>query len=337
MDEAQRLFPQIKLYSFPKKKTTSGRIKSIFSPYSYMFSPEFLDDFKLEASRGYDVIHVEQLWAGWAIPQELIHKTLINIHHLVTIDLEETKKEKWKEIYEYFQTVRAEKKLVRKFPYKRFFSNRLLEKSKEFKPISVGLNEVIPFSVDLDLYNAQKPIGQNLSVGMIASMGWYPGKSAALNLIKEIYPLIKSQKPECQLRLAGWNARRELAGFLNQDGVEILENIPVVEDFFKSLSVFVYMPSRGSGMKIKVMEAMLYGIPVVTTLEGLEGLPAVHGTHAMIAQDNQMAASYALELLADSKLRDRLSKNACTMIHEHCHKDSIMRKIENLYENIIQK
>ncbi len=172
---------------------------------------------------------------------------------------------------------------------------------------------------------------------MIASMGWYPGRSAALNLLTEIYPAIQLKRPDCELKLAGWNARKELSSFIGQNKVHILENIPDVEDFFKSLTVFVYIPSRGSGMKIKVIEAMLYGIPVVTTREGLEGLPAEHCEHALIVESNAEAAQGALRLLDDPGLRRKLSQNARKMVTLHCHRDTVMEKVESLYQSIIQK
>ena len=48
----------------------------------------------------------------------------------------------------------------------------------------------------------------------------------------------------------------------------------------------VYAPSRGSGMKIKILEAMAFGVPVVTTSEGVEGFPAVDGVHAGVCEDD---------------------------------------------------
>ena len=50
--------------------------------------------------------------------------------------------------------------------------------------------------------------------------------------------------------------------------------------------MFLYAPSRGSGMKIKILEAMAFGVPVVTTGEGVEGLPAVDGVHAGVCEDD---------------------------------------------------
>ena len=61
----------------------------------------------------------------------------------------------------------------------------------------------------------------------------------------------------------------------------------------------VYAPSRGSGMKIKILEAMASGVPVVTTSEGVEGLPAVDGVHAGVCEDDAGLIDRTVALLED--------------------------------------
>jgi glycosyltransferase involved in cell wall biosynthesis len=338
MIEARKYFPDkniLRLYPFSTKKKGLDRVSSVLKPYSYMFSENFVSDLKLELKKSYDVIHVEQLWAGWVIPKEYLSRSIINIHHYVMIDLEKTQKTKTNLLYEYFQTMRAEKLLTKKFSYHRFFTDRLLQRSKKFMRLAQGDSQVIPFSLDAKLYTERISEPQELSIGMIASMGWYPGKSAALTLIDQIFPSLHSETPALKLRIAGWGARKELASFLEQDGIEILENIPVVEDFFKSLSVFVYIPSRGSGMKIKVLEAMMFGLPVVTNQEGLEGLPAVHGEQVMIAHSVSEAITHTKTLLNSPSMRQKIGHAGRKLVEDHCDRSCVINSLEKMYEKII--
>ncbi|MFZ4713419.1 MAG: glycosyltransferase family 4 protein [Bacteriovoracaceae bacterium] len=335
-EEARKIFPEekLKLYSFPKKRNFLNRVGSILRPYSYMFSKEFLQDLSQECQKDYDIIHIEQLWAGWAIPDSVYDKSLINVHHLVTIDLEETKKTNFSAWYEYKQTVRAETILLKKFFHHRFFTSRISAKAHQLGKLPQGQKTVVPFSLDANLYPFKLPTLESKKIGMIASMGWYPGKSAALNLLQSVYPEVQREIPEVEVHLAGWNAKAELLSYVGQTGVHIFENIPQVESFFHSLSVFVYLPSRGSGMKIKVLEAMMYGIPVVTTEEGLEGLPAIHGIHAMIATNSSQAAKYTIELLNDKKKSQGISAMARALIESHCGKEKVVSEIEKIYKDI---
>lgn len=299
-----------------------------------MFSKTLVEEFQKAAAGDFDVIHVEQLWAGWIVPEAQRYKTLMNVHYFMSIDLEETKKTELRDIYEYQQSRRAEAKLIKLFPFRRYCTERLLRKSRELLKTSGPVGVVIPFSVDQDLYPPLMNEPQELSVGMIASMGWYPGKSAALNLLREIFPHVQKQRPECILRIAGWGARSQLSAYVDLPAVRIEENIQNVEAFFKSLTVFVYIPSRGSGMKMKVLEALLFGIPVVSNAEGLEGLPAVHGIHAFIAEDDERAIEYTLKLLGDAALREQFRINGRALVAQHCDKDKILDQLEKTYKQI---
>lgn len=338
IEAAQNLYKdsaKFKFFPFPTTRSFLKRIRSIFRPYSYMFSDEFMDNFHAELTKGYDVIHVEQLWAGWIIPSKWIKKSLINIHHLVMIDLELIPKNSLKSRYEYFQTKRAEKILIKKFKFHRFFTPRLVEKASSFIEINESNTKVIPFSLDSKLY----PINQNeyslLKIGMIASMGWYPGRSAAFRLINNIFPQVSSQMNEVILSIAGWGAKKELCDFVGKKNIEVNENLPLVQDFFHSLTVFVYLPSRGSGMKIKVLEAMLYGIPVVTTSEGVEGLPIKNKVHAYIVESDNEAVNATIELLKNKNLRDTIRHNARHLIKEYCDQQKIVSELEAIYKTII--
>lgn len=334
---AQEIFldrKKFKFFPFPNDKRLRKKIRSVFRPFSYMFSTDFLKNLQIELENDYDIIHVEQLWAGWVIPPHCIKKTLINIHHLVMIDLEMRDRDSLRSRYEYFQTKRAETLLMKKFRYHRFFTSRLKEKASTFLEINENNLKVVPFSLNSELYPIKQDILSTLKIGMIASMGWYPGHSAAFRLINSIFPKVSSQMEEVILAIAGWGAKKELADFIGKKNIEISENLPLVQDFFHSLTVFVYLPSRGSGMKIKVLEAMLYGIPVVTTSEGVEGLPAKNKIHAFIVENDEEAIQATIELLKDIKLREKIRNNARQLVEEYCDKKKVVDELETIYKTI---
>src|SRR4029453_11452473 len=66
--------------------------------------------------------------------------------------------------------------------------------------------------------------------------------------------------------------------------------------------------SRGSGMKIKILEAMAFGVPVVTTSEGVEGLPAEDGVHAGVCDDDDGLIERAVDLLQDPGRQERQAR-----------------------------
>ena len=87
-------------------------------------------------------------------------------------------------------------------------------------------------------------------------------------------------------------------------------------DFFSKVGVMAYAPSRGSGMKIKVLESMAYGVPVVTTWEGAEGIEYENGVHCWVEEEDEAIAARVCEMLRDVGARKQMSEAARNLVEE---------------------
>jgi glycosyltransferase involved in cell wall biosynthesis len=88
-------------------------------------------------------------------------------------------------------------------------------------------------------------------------------------------------------------------------------------------------------MKIKILEAMGFGVPVVTTSEGVEGLPAVDGVHAGIAEDDEGLTERAVLLLQDPHAQNRQRAAARQLLEQHCGPESTVAAVESIYGDMI--
>ena len=95
--------------------------------------------------------------------------------------------------------------------------------------------------------------------------------------------------------------------------VTIEENVSDIRPYFESTGVMLYAPGRASGMKVKILESFGFGVPVVTTSEGVEGLPAVDGVHAGVCDDDAGLIDRTVELLRDraGQNRQRAAGRCC--------------------------
>lgn len=339
IEEARALFPapdyDLRLYPFPPGGGLASKWRTLRRPYSYMFGPEFRRDLDAELAGGYDVLHVEQLYGGW-LALGRPERALINVHHLVWIDLEETRPKTLREVRDKRLQVAAERRLVRGLKHFRACSPRLVGPMKGVNP---GADvAVVPVGIDAALYefipDDRRPRTPTLS--LIGNMGWYPGYSAAVRLLTRLWPEIKRRVPGAGLRIIGWSARSALAEFLGMPGVEVFENVPEIRPYFEGTAVMVYAPSRGSGMKIKILEAMASGIPVVTTGEGVEGLPAVDGVHAGVCEDDAGLIDRTVALLEDPDAQNRQRRAARALIESHCGPGPTVDAIESIYERMTE-
>jgi glycosyltransferase involved in cell wall biosynthesis len=325
------------LFAFASPRGWRSKLQTFLRPHSYAFDAGFLTRLKELNPDSYDLIHVEQTWGGWPV-WSWPRKTLINVHFLQAIDLENVRPDGLKQRLLFQSWFRAEKKILTHFPFIRTCSPRLQQAIAKW-----GRKELlksVPFGIDSSLYRfipqeerqTRQPI-----VTLIGNMAWSPSLSAARRLIDELWPEIQKQVPEARLRIVGWSARARLKDSLNNPSIEILENVPDTQKYFAEASLLIYAPSRGSGMKIKIQEALLYGVPVVTTSEGAEGLPAEDMVHMGLSDDNAGLIERAVRILQDPKLQEALREKGRALIEDVCGPDTTVEQIENLYREILAK
>jgi glycosyltransferase involved in cell wall biosynthesis len=173
-------------------------------------------------------------------------------------------------------------------------------------------------------------------VGLLGSMHWYPTRSAAQRLIKNIWPIVKARRPDAKLLVAGWNARKYLQPLIPDDsGIMLEENIRQPVDFFSRAAVMVYTPARGSGMKVKNLESMAYGVPVVTTWEGVEGMDYTNGVDCCVEETDQALADRVLELLNDRQKRLSMRANARGLMERRYSPKPTVAAVEGIYKDIL--
>jgi glycosyltransferase involved in cell wall biosynthesis len=333
MDEARILFPapnyDLRVYPFPRRSGLKAKLETLRRPFSYMFSPELRADLAREMTAGYDILHLESLSCGWV---GLAHpkKSVVSVHFLRTIDLAEARVgccQRW-------LMTRAERRLLRSYSRISTLSDRLAEGVRRINPWAAV--SVVPLGIDASLYpyiaddfRTTEPV-----VSVIGSMNWYPTHSAAVRLLTRLWPEIKRRVPDARAQVVGWQARSALKGFLGMQDVTIEEDVPDIRPYFERTGLLLYAPARGSGMKVKVLESFGFGVPVVTTSEGVEGLPAVDGVHAGVCEDDAGLIDRAVELLRDPARQNRQRAAARALLESHCGPKPTVDAIERIYDGM---
>ena len=152
--------------------------------------------------------------------------------------------------------------------------------------------------------------------GLIGSAAWPPTADAVRRLLTTVWPLVLLRRPDAVLRLAGHGMARDRFGDLPvHPGVEWTGPVESAQDFLRSLAVLLYPVGRGSGTKVKVLEAMALGVPVVTTAPGAEGVLPNDGV--MVVDDDAGLALAAASLLGDVERRGALGAAARAAFDVH--------------------
>lgn len=297
---------------------------------------ELLQDTKLvdllrrELAKGYDVLHLEQMSTGWLGLD--VPRALLNVHYFDAIDWANKKHMSVQDRIAFWQARRATELLLRRIPNVRLLTPRLKQFAESIN--SNGNYSIVPLALDPTLYPMQQQAGEPI-VGMIGSMNWEPSRSAAERLITRIWPHIRQALPQAKLYIAGWNAKRFLGQYSSDASLELAENLSHPTDFFSKAAVMIYAPSGGSGMKVKIMEAMAYGVPVVTTWEGVEGIDHKNGVHCWVAESDEDLAAKAIRLLENPQEARQMRQAARHLIEQRYSPRPVVDRMIDVYRQLI--
>jgi O-antigen biosynthesis protein len=142
-----------------------------------------------------------------------------------------------------------------------------------------------------------------------------PNIDAVLFFVREILPLLKREEPSLRFIVAGANPTREILN-LASDDVVVTGLVEDLRDVFDQARVFVCPLRVGAGAKGKVMSALSYGIPVVSTSIGIEGAGLEEGRHVLVADDPAAFAQETMRVYRDAGLWKRLSQDGQALIRD---------------------
>ena len=150
----------------------------------------------------------------------------------------------------------------------------------------------------------------------IGALDWAPNQEGLIWFFNHCWPKIHQENPDLKFYLAGRNAPEWFERIIKLDGVVYLGEINDAYDFINSKAVMVVPLFSGSGMRIKIIEGMALGKPIVTTDIGTEGIPTESGKNILIANDADSFTEAINQLINDRSLSDRIGTNAIGFIQE---------------------
>jgi glycosyltransferase involved in cell wall biosynthesis len=152
--------------------------------------------------------------------------------------------------------------------------------------------------------------------------------------LREIYPLIRDQHNEVSLTITGSTKGVDLTTLMLDESVSLSGYVDDIRPLVAGSAVCVVPLRIGGGTRLKLLESMALGTPVVSTSKGAEGLDVVNGEHLLIADTPADFATCTLRLLCDTRLRRRLAINARQLVEEKYDWKQIGQRFVDLVEDV---
>lgn len=274
-----------------------------------------------------DLLHLEQLETAWCAdgtsPPSALH-----LHYRVQMDRRPPPP--WRKDFRYFaERVRAERLVIRRRRHLVASSPLVADSLRREHPEAEVV--VAPLCLDPQHYRAAAPLDPPV-VGIIGTGWWPPTASAIRRLVTRTWPLIRARSPDARLLVAG-RGTADL-GLPPTPGVEVLGSVRSGAEFISSLSTLVYPLDRGSGMKVKVLEAIASGVPVVATGPGAEGVAESDGV--VVRETDEHIANETSELLRDVGARRERGAAARASFLRHYAPAPATEPLVDLYRRMAQ-
>lgn len=150
----------------------------------------------------------------------------------------------------------------------------------------------------------------------LGGFGHLPNVDGVLWFSKQILPYLLSAIPDLKFIIAGTNPTPEIEK-LASNNIVVTGYVKDLSPIFSKVKVFVSPLRYGAGVKGKIITSMSYGVPVVTTTIGSEGIALTHGENTIIVDEADKFAQAVLELYSDELLWNKLSENSISFIQNN--------------------
>ena len=150
----------------------------------------------------------------------------------------------------------------------------------------------------------------------IGTLGYRPNEEAVSFFCERVFPLIQKRRPDAQFTVVGPHASEKILRFAQQPGVRFAGFAPSTKPFYDQATLAVVPLLNGTGTRIKILEAMAFQKPVVSTSIGCEGLEVTHGENILVADDPEKFAEYCVALIQNPEQRTVLAAKGHQLVKD---------------------
>lgn len=325
-------------------RATLNALKNLFqrrhSPLNFSYSPEMAVKVKaLLNSNRYDILVVDHPAMLPYMPNKEIPTVLLEAFALSEIALMNYHLEKnW-----FFKIIR------------RLYYWQMRNYGKRYQALDVAIAvsthqrdtvkshcpdleiAVIPHGIDTDYFIATEPETTSPNLIITGSMGGPRNRAAVLYFYHKIYPLIRAKIPTLKLYIVGSNPGKEIRRLTADESVVVTGYVADLRPYLSRAWVVVAPLLESFGVKVRVLQVMAVGKPVVATSMVATGIDVSPRENIILADEPREFAERVIELLNDKNRRERIGAQARQLMQTEHNWEKLTDRLNEVLEKAATK
>jgi glycosyltransferase involved in cell wall biosynthesis len=300
---------------------------------------------QLAGSGDFDLVHADQLWmAPYALAARSASSTIKlvldqhNAVHLIPQRLAEGESNPLKQRFlarEARLLANYEPQVCQRFDHVVWVTQEDRQAVDAQSPPTLRTHpahsSVMPICADPAGVAPVVPVAARRRVTFLGGLHWPPNAQGILWFARHVFPQVRAAVPDTLLTVIGKSPPPGLEG----EGVEVTGYVTDLMPYLAETGAFIVPLHAGGGMRVKILDAWNWGLPVVSTTIGAEGIVTRHGYNILIADTPQTFAEAVLRVLRDADLSRQLAHNGRRTIEEAYDWRSVYVAWDEVYNNLM--
>ena len=192
--------------------------------------------------------------------------------------------------------------------------------------------EVVDNGVDTSYFRPTDEPRDPHTILFLGSLDWRPNQDGVRQLLDSIFPQVRAQDPAAKLLVVGRNPPDWLVDRVKScPGVELHGSVPDVRPFMARAGVLAVPLRIGGGSRLKILEALASGLPVVSTRIGAEGLDLLAGRHLDVVEDCDGMAAGLLAAIHDPQRMRTMTEEGRRTVLTHYDWGALANRLEAVW------
>jgi polysaccharide biosynthesis protein PslH len=169
----------------------------------------------------------------------------------------------------------------------------------------------------------------------VGSMDYHANIEGAITFARDVWPELHQRKPQIIFTIVGRDPAPAVRQLSSLPAIEVTGSVEDVRPYYRDAFAAVVPLNVGGGSRLKILEAMAAGVPVVSTSQGAEGLEVLNSENILLADGPPQLVEAVTKVIDDEPLRRKLIESARKLVTERYDWAILGAKLHSYYTQIL--